>query len=509
MKQVRVRFAPSPTGPLHIGGVRTALYNYLFAKKHGGKFILRIEDTDQTRFVPGAEDYILESLKWCGIKPDEGQSVGGEFGPYKQSERKALYQKYVQQLLDDGKAYYAFDTPEALSKLRDEAESQGQTFMYGAQNRACLENSLALSPEELKQRLDTGVPYVVRFKMPVNEEVFFKDLVRGAVKVNTASLDDKILFKSDGMPTYHLANVVDDYLMQISHVIRGEEWLPSCPLHVLLYQAFGWTEATPDFAHLPLLLKPTGKGKLSKRDGDKLGFPVFPMEWKNPENGEVASGYKEEGYYPVAFVNMLAFLGWNPGTEKEIYSLKELEADFSLERVGKAGARFNKEKAVWFNNQYLQAKPDTELVAELEAVLKAKEIQANHLDLARIVDLVKERANFSQDLYEQSAYFYQAPTSYDPKTVKKFWKGEIDKILQELVELFTSIPKFEAASIKEQFSAYMNERELGFGKVMNPLRLCLVGSNMGPDLFELIEILGLDEVKNRIVLALKALPLDA
>jgi glutamyl-tRNA synthetase len=504
-KKVRVRFAPSPTGPLHIGGVRTALYNYLFAKKNGGDFILRIEDTDQTRFVEGAEQYIIDSLNWCGVKFDEGQGIGGEFGPYKQSERREIYKKYIKGLIDSGNAYYAFDTAEKLNELRANAEKNGESFMYSQHNRESLNNSLALSAEETQAKIEAGEAFVVRFKMPVDRLVEFTDIVRGTVKVNSSTLDDKILFKSDGLPTYHMANVVDDYEMKISHVIRGEEWLPSCPLHILLYEAFGWKDNTPEFAHLPLLLKPTGKGKLSKRDGDKLGFPVFPMRWIDPKTQDVSAGYKEDGYFPEAFINMLAFLGWNPGTEDELLSLKELEEQFTLDRVGKSGARFSKDKAVWFNNQYLQRKSTEELTPLFEALLTEKGIKFEGKDLQEIVSLVKERANFVEDLYEQAQFFFEQPSEYDAKTVKKFWKGNIVEILTDVKNIFNAEEDFNATNLKEKFSAYMNEKELGFGKVMNPLRLSLVGSNKGPDLFQLIEILGKEETANRIEKAIAEL----
>ena len=411
-RKVRVRFAPSPTGPLHIGGVRTALFNYLFAKKHGGDFLLRIEDTDQTRYVPGAEDYIQEALAWCGISIDEGPKQGGPFAPYRQSERKALYLNYAEQLLQSGYAYYAFDTPEELDEARNTAESKGETFTYNALSRGQMKNSLSL-PESAWKEMVSSTHYVVRFKMPDNLDVTEIDLIRGSVTFNTSLLDDKVLFKSDGMPTYHLANVVDDHLMDISHVIRGEEWLPSMPLHVLLYRAFGWEDTMPRFTHLPLILKPTGKGKLSKRDGDKLGFPVFPLLWRDSETGETSRGYREDGYFPDSFINMLALLGWNPGTEQEIFSMDELIHAFSLERVGKSGARFDPEKTKWFNHQYFVKKSDEELGALLLPFLADKGIHANPDMVAKVCGMVKERCNFVSEIWDQSYFLFAPPTSYD------------------------------------------------------------------------------------------------
>ena len=424
MEQVRVRFAPSPTGPLHIGGVRTALYNYLFAKKNGGTFILRIEDTDQTRFVEGAEEYIMESLKWCGIIVDEGIREGGNYGPYRQSDRKAIYRQYADILIDKGDAYYAFDTPEELETLRSESEKAGNTFIYNAAVREKLNNSVSLKETEWKEKLEKGEPYVIRYKMPHNEDIHFDDIIRGHIVVNTSTLDDKVLFKSDGMPTYHLANIVDDHLMEISHVIRGEEWLPSLPLHIMLYRSFGWDP--PLFAHLPLLLKPDGKGKLSKRDGDKMGFPVFPLFWPY---GETAKGYREEGYYPEAFVNMLALLGWNPGTEQEIFSMDELIDAFSIERVGKSGSRFDPEKAKWFNHQYLQKKTNTQLAIEFREFLRA---QGYHVDIVRLetlIGLVKERVSFVKDIWDQTDFFFKAPETYDQEVIKKRWKEDSAALL--------------------------------------------------------------------------------
>ncbi len=496
--KIRVRFAPSPTGPLHMGGVRTALFNYLFAKKNGGDFLLRIEDTDQTRYVPGAEDYIVESLKWCGLNPDEGPGIGGDFGPYRQSERKEVYKQYADQLIKSGNAYFAFDTPDELDALRTEAETSKQVFSYDMHTRGTLKNSLALSPEEVQQRIASGEPYIIRFKMPENVDVVEEDLIRGEVKFNTAQLDDKVLFKSDGMPTYHLANVVDDHLMQITHVIRGEEWLPSMPLHILLYKAFGWDENRPQFAHLPLILKPTGKGKLSKRDGDKMGFPVFPLLWTDPKSGDVSRGYREDGYYPQAFINLLALLGWSAGTEQEFFSMQELIDQFSLERVVKSGARFDPEKAKWFNRHYLQEKSDAELAGEFQPFLAEKNIAVDEGKLIRIVGLIKERCEFVNDLWEQGKYFFETPSEYDEKTVNKKWKEDTPEKLQAISDVFAAVDQWKAEQIKEAFSAFMNEKEWGFGVVMVPIRLALVGSSQGVDLFDICELIGKEETLNRI-----------
>ncbi len=497
--KVRVRFAPSPTGPLHMGGVRTALFNYLFAKKHGGDFILRIEDTDQNRFVPGAGEYIAESLNWCGLETVEDPAKGGKYGPYRQSERKHLYRNYADQLVKSGWAYIAFDTPDEIEQLRKDAEGKGETFSYGIGTRENLNNSLKLSAEEVQQKMDSGESYVIRFKMPEDTDVTENDIIRGSVTFNTTkSLDDKVLFKSDGMPTYHLANVVDDHLMEITHVIRGEEWLPSLPLHVLLYRALGWEDTKPKFAHLPLILKPTGKGKLSKRDGDKMGFPVFPLEWKDPSTGETFRGYREDGYFPEAFINLLALLGWNPGTEQEFFSLEELAETFSLERVVKSGSRFDPEKAKWFNKHYFQQKPVSELAELFKPVLKEKGIDAKDEKIEKVVSEIKERCEFVSDLWEQGSFFFTAPSAYDAQTVKKRWKPETPEQLTEINALFVGVEDWTAGSIKESFSAFMNEKGWNFGAIMNPLRLCLVGGNMGPDLFVICEILGKEETVLRI-----------
>jgi glutamyl-tRNA synthetase len=502
-KNIRVRFAPSPTGPLHIGGVRTALYNYLFAKKNGGKFILRIEDTDQTRFVPGAEAYILEAFDWCGIEFDEGVSKGGPFGPYKQSERKAMYKTYADELIVKGMAYYAFDTAEELTALRKQYESEKKTFTYNAAVRQNLNNSLALSDEETKRLLEQETPYVVRFKMPDNRLIVMNDLIRGKVEVNSAVLDDKILFKSDGMPTYHLANVVDDHLMEISHVIRGEEWLPSMPLHVMLYEAFGWE--APAFAHLPLLLKPDGKGKLSKRDGDRLGFPVFPLQWNDPKSGETTRGYREDGYFPEAFINMLAMLGWNPGDEREIFTLDELAEAFSIERVGKSGSRFDPEKARWFNHQYMIRKSNEDLADLFMPILTEKGIMAERDFVVQVIELVKERAHFVHELWNQADFFFRAPEEFDPKAVKKRWKTVSYDQMTELKNLLTSVDDFTSEKLEAVVKAWIEEKEYGMGAVMNAFRLIIVGALKGPHLFDIIALLGQEETLRRMEIGLHEL----
>lgn len=501
--KVRLRFAPSPTGPLHMGGVRTALYNYLFAKKLGGKFILRIEDTDQNRFVLGAEDYIKESLAWCGIEFDEGVDGKGEFGPYKQSERKEIYKEYAEQLIKNGWAYYAFDSSEELSRLREQAESNGDVFTYNIQSRGALNNSLNMYETELNDKLKAGEAYVIRFKMPVNEDVVFYDLIRGEVRVKTAMLDDKVLFKSDGMPTYHLANIVDDHLMEISHVIRGEEWLPSAPLHVLLYQAFNWK--APEFAHLPIILKPVGKGKLSKRDGDKLGFPVFPIQWNDTKSDTVFSGYREDGYFPDAFINMLALLGWNPGTEQEIFSMEELIEAFSLERVGKSGSKFDPEKTKWFNQHYLRAKSNQELAELFQTELREKQIEVANDKLEIVIGVVKERAVFMSDMWEQSYFFFQAPTEFNPKVAKKRWKANTPQIIGDLHNMFSQAESWEAEALHTIAANYIEKNELGFGAVMNALRLAIVGDSKGPDLFQIIAFIGREDALKRLGYALETL----
>lgn len=502
-RKVRVRFAPSPTGPLHIGGVRTALFNYLFAKKHGGDFLLRIEDTDQARYVPGAEEYIQEALAWCGITVDEGPAQGGPYAPYRQSERKELYRQYAEQLLESGDAYYAFDTPDELDLARTAAEQNGETFTYNALSRGKMKNSVALSTEEWKTLLSSSTHYVIRFRMPDNLDVTEVDLIRGSVTFNTSLLDDKVLFKSDGMPTYHLANVVDDHLMEISHVIRGEEWLPSMPLHVLLYRAFGWEDTMPRFTHLPLILKPEGKGKLSKRDGDKLGFPVFPLLWIDKVTGEPSRGYREDGYFPDAFINMLALLGWNPGTEQEIFSMEELCEAFSLERVGKSGARFDPEKTKWFNHQYFIKKSDQELGELLLPLLTSKGVQAELPLAINVCRMVKERCNFVSEIWDQSYFLFQPPGSYDEKIVSKRWKDGVPEIMSEIAVFFNTVETWSAPEIKEPFSAFVTSRGWNFGTVMNSLRLCLVGGSFGPDIFEICEIIGQKETISRITNALE------
>lgn len=504
-RKVRVRFAPSPTGALHLGGVRTALFNYLFARHNGGDFLLRIEDTDQTRYVPGAEEYIIKALQWCGLQVDEGVGTGGEYGPYRQSERKNLYKQYALQLVTSGHAYYSFDTPEELEACRKACEEQGETFIYNALSRKKLRNSLNMKAEETEEILAAGTPYVIRFKMPDHEELHLKDIIRGEVKFNTSLLDDKVLFKSDGMPTYHLANIVDDHLMKITHVIRGEEWLPSLPLHVLLYRAFGWEDTMPQFAHLPLILKPVGNGKLSKRDGNKMGFPVFPMEFTDPETGEKWHGYKEDGYFPEAFINMLALLGWNDGTDKEIFSLNELCEAFSLERVHKAGSRFDPEKAKWFNHKYLVNKPDAEIAVLLDEQLKANGITAAITKIERICGLMKERANFASDIYKDSLFFFIAPEEYNEKDAKKYWKEESVPLMQELYGILEKIDDYSFANTEKIISEWINGEGLGFGKVMNPFRVAIVGAAKGPHMFDIIEILGKEETLKRLKKALETL----
>lgn len=494
-KNIRVRFAPSPTGPLHIGGVRTALYNYLFAKKNGGKMILRIEDTDQTRFVPGAEEYISQAFAWCGIEFDESINKGGNYGPYKQSERKDLYSKYAEMLIQSGNAYYAFDSAEELNKIRLEFEAEKKTFVYNSAERTKLNNSLNITAEEAQIRISEGEAYVIRFKMPVNETVVMNDLVRGRVEVNTDALDDKILFKSDGMPTYHLANIVDDHLMEISHVIRGEEWLPSLPLHVLLYDAFGWN--TPEFAHLPLLMKPDGNGKLSKRDGDRLGFPVFPLEW-SPKTGEKSRGYKEDGYFAPAFINMLALLGWNPGDERELFSMDELIEAFSIERVGKSGSKFDLEKAKWFNHQYLIKKSNEELAALVMPIAIENGVLVEQEQLCDAIGLVKERATFVIDIWNQLDFFFKRPQEYDAKAQKKGWKANSYDLMEELKVLLTDISDFSSQNTETIIKQWIVEKEYGMGAVMNAFRLLIVGALKGPHMFDIISLIGQEETLGRI-----------
>ena len=504
-KQVRVRFAPSPTGPLHIGGVRTALFNYLFAKKNNGVFYLRVEDTDQNRFVPGAEAYIMEALNWLGIAPSETVGINEKFGPYRQSERKNIYKQYADQLIQSGWAYYAFDTAETLDAQRKQHEAAGNSFIYNWKSRTSLDNSLTLSKEETELRIANGDEYVIRFKMYDGEDtsrgtLSTQDIIRGHVEFKLDLLDDKVLFKSDVMPTYHLANIVDDHLMETTHVIRGEEWLPSLPLHILLYQAFGWE--APEFAHLPLILKPIGNGKLSKRDGDKMGFPVFPLEWKSDEG--ISSGYREKGFFPEAVVNFLALLGWNDGTDQELFSLEELAEKFDLNRVHKAGAKFDPEKNKWFNHQYLQKQSDESLANSFTSILVEKGIQPDPTSLVKIVAAIKERANFVSEFWELSAFFFEAPTSYDEKAAKN-WKEETPVLIQQLIEVLNTIEDFTSVNIETIVKEWMTANEIGMGKVMQPFRLSLVGALKGPHLFDIVELIGKQETIKRLEKAIASL----
>ncbi|MCM1332290.1 MAG: glutamate--tRNA ligase [Bacteroides sp.] len=496
-RKVRVRFAPSPTGPLHIGGVRTALYNYLFARKHGGDMILRIEDTDSNRFVPGAEEYINEALAWLGIGIDEGVKEGGAYGPYKQSERRDIYREHVKMLLDNGKAYIAFDTPAELEAKRAEIPN----FQYDASTRMSMRNSLTLSKEEVEKLIADGNQYVVRFKIEPGRNVEVNDLLRGKVTINSSVLDDKVIYKSaDDLPTYHLANIVDDHLMEVSHVIRGEEWLPSAPLHVLLYEAFGWSDTAPQFVHLPLLLKPDGKGKLSKRDGDRLGFPVFPLEW-HPEGGEVSSGYRESGYLPEAVVNFLALLGWNPGDDTEIMSMDELVSKFDFAHCSRSGAKFDFEKGRWFNHEYLQKMPDEELAKLFKPVLAAHDINPdNYSDefLARTVALVKGRIYFVKDLWDQTKFFFTAPTEYNPKDIKKRWSEDTPRIMTELIEVINGIEDFSSAAAEPVVLGWIADKGYHLGNVMNAFRLAVVGECKGPHMFDITELLGKEETIKRL-----------
>ncbi len=500
-RKVRVRFAPSPTGPLHIGGVRTALYNYLFARQHGGEMILRIEDTDSQRFVPGAEEYINESLAWLGIKIDEGVREGGKYGPYKQSERRDIYREHVKMLLDNGKAYMAFDTPAELEERRQSTPN----FQYDASTRMSMRNSLSLSSEEVQKLLDDGAQYVVRFLIESGRNVEVNDLIRGKVTINSSVLDDKVLYKSaDDLPTYHLANIVDDHLMEVSHVIRGEEWLPSAPLHVLLYEAFGWADTMPDFVHLPLLLKPDGKGKLSKRDGDRLGFPVFPLEWHDPKSGEISSGYREAGYLPEAVVNFLALLGWNPGDDTEIMSMNELIEKFSLAHCSKSGAKFDFEKGKWFNHKYLQELPDAELAEMFKPVLAENNV-SGYTDeyITRAVSMVKGRINFVKDLWEQARFFFVEPVEYDPKAVKKRWNEDTPRILTELVEVLNGITDFSSVAAEAIVLGWIADKGYHLGNVMNAFRLTVVGECKGPHMFDITELMGKEETVRRVMLGVE------
>lgn len=500
-QKVRVRFAPSPTGPLHIGGVRTALYNYLFARQHGGDMILRIEDTDSQRFVPGAEEYINESLAWLGIKIDEGVREGGEYGPYKQSERREIYREHVKILLDNGRAYYAFDTPEELDVSRESIPN----FQYDASTRMSMRNSLSLPADEVKQLLDSGAKYVVRFLIEPGRNVEVNDLIRGKVTINSSVLDDKVLYKSaDDLPTYHLANIVDDHLMKVSHVIRGEEWLPSAPLHVLLYEAFGWADTMPAFVHLPLLLKPDGKGKLSKRDGDRLGFPVFPLEWHDPKSGEISLGYRESGYLPQAVVNFLALLGWNPGDDTEFMSMDDLIQKFSIDHCSKSGAKFDFEKGKWFNHKYLQELTDAQLAELFKPVLKENGVEGFSDEyIARVVSLVKGRINFVKDLWEQSKFFFEAPTEYDAKAVSKRWKEDTPQLMNELIEVLNGIDDFSCASAEPIVLGWITDKGYHMGNVMNAFRLTVVGECKGPHMFDITELLGKEETMRRVSLGVE------
>lgn len=501
-RKVRVRFAPSPTGPLHIGGVRTALYNYLFARQHGGDLVFRIEDTDSHRFVPGAEDYIIESFRWLGIKFDEGVSFGGNHGPYRQSERRAIYKKYVDQLLADGKAYIAFDTPEQLEAKRAEI----QNFQYDAKTRMQMTNSLTLPKEEVERRINDGEQYVVRFMVEPGIEVHVDDMIRGDVKIKSDILDDKVLYKSaDELPTYHLANIVDDHLMEITHVIRGEEWLPSAPLHVLLYRAFGWEDTMPTFAHLPLLLKPEGKGKLSKRDGDRLGFPVFPLEWHDPKTGDVSSGYRESGYFPEAVVNFLALLGWNPGTEQEMFSLNELVEQFDIHKCSKSGAKFDYQKGIWFNHEYILRKSNEEIADLFAPIVANNGVDESMERITQVVAMMKDRVSFVKELWPLCSFFFIAPTEYDQKTVKKRWKEDSAKVMGELAEVLNGIDDFSIEGQEPVVMKWVEDKGYKLGDVMNAFRLALVGIGKGPGMFDISAFLGKEETIKRLQRAIEVL----
>lgn len=501
-RKVRVRFAPSPTGALHIGGVRTALYNYLFARQHGGDFVFRIEDTDSNRFVPGAEEYIIESFRWLGIKFDEGVSFGGEHGPYRQSERRAIYKKYVDQLLDAGKAYIAFDTPEELDAKRHEIKN----FQYDAHTRMMMRNSLTMSADEVEKLIADGCQYVVRFKIEPGEDVHVNDMIRGDVVIKSDILDDKVLYKSaDELPTYHLANIVDDHLMEITHVIRGEEWLPSAPLHVLLYRAFGWEDTMPRFAHLPLLLKPDGKGKLSKRDGDRLGFPVFPLEWHDPKTGEVSNGFREQGYFPEAVINFLALLGWNPGTEQELFSLDELVEQFDITKCSKAGARFDYQKGIWFNHEYILRKSDEEIAKLFAPIVAGNGIDESMERITKVVSMMKDRVNFVRELWPLCSFFFIPPTEYDEKTVRKRWKENSAQVMGELAEVLEGIDDFSLENQEHIVMAWIESKGYKLGDVMNAFRLALVGEGKGPGMFDISAYLGKEETLRRLRRAIEVL----
>ncbi len=501
-RKVRVRFAPSPTGALHIGGVRTALYNYLFARQHGGDFVFRIEDTDSNRFVPGAEEYIIESFRWLGIKFDEGVSFGGEHGPYRQSERRAIYKKYVDQLLDAGKAYIAFDTPEELDAKRHEIKN----FQYDAHTRMMMRNSLTMPADEVEKLIADGCQYVVRFKIEPGEDVHVNDMIRGDVVIKSDILDDKVLYKSaDELPTYHLANIVDDHLMEITHVIRGEEWLPSAPLHVLLYRAFGWEDTMPRFAHLPLLLKPDGKGKLSKRDGDRLGFPVFPLEWHDPKTGEVSNGFREQGYFPEAVINFLALLGWNPGTEQELFSLDELVEQFDITKCSKAGARFDYQKGIWFNHEYILRKSDEEIAKLFAPIVAGNGIDESMERITKVVSMMKDRVNFVKELWPLCSFFFIPPTEYDEKTVRKRWKENSAQVMGELAEVLEGIDDFSLENQENIVMAWIESKGYKLGDVMNAFRLALVGEGKGPGMFDISAYLGKEETLRRLRRAIEVL----
>jgi glutamyl-tRNA synthetase len=509
MSKVRVRFAPSPTGPLHIGGVRTALFNYLFAKQQGGDMILRVEDTDQGRFVPGAEQYIIDALTWAGITFDEGTHVGGPYAPYRQSDRKAMYRQYADQLLESGHAYYAFDTTEELDEMREKLKAGGMAPQYDAVSRMSMKNSLTLSEDDVKKRLDAGEPYVIRIKLPRKEEVRFHDLIRGWVVVQTSAMDDKVLFKSDGMPTYHLANVVDDYTMKITHVIRGEEWLPSAPLHVMLYKYFGWEDVMPKFAHLPLILKPDGNGKLSKRDGDRLGFPVFALEWKDPQTGEISSGYREKGYEPEGVINMLALLGWHTSDNRELFSMEELIELFSIEKISKNGAKFDPEKAKWFNHQQLMLKDNRGIAESIMPDLQAKGIETNMDYLEKVVALLKEKVTFRNEIAEKSQYFFKMPAQYDQQVISKKWNTQVAGFLGKFAEELRSMDALTAVEIEQKMKDMAQEQGINPGSLMQPLRVALTGEAGGPPLFDLLKLLGTSESADRIKHAVNTISITA
>ena len=501
-RRVRVRFAPSPTGPLHIGGVRTALYNYLFARQHGGDLVFRIEDTDSNRFVPGAEDYIIEAFKWLGIKFDEGVSFGGNHGPYRQSERRDIYKKYVDQLINEGKAYYAFDTPEELEAKRKEI----QNFQYDARTRMQMRNSLAMDRTQWEQLIADGAQYTVRFRIDPGQEIHVNDMIRGDVVIKSDILDDKVLYKSaDELPTYHLANIVDDHLMEISHVIRGEEWLPSAPLHVLLYRAFGWEDTMPRFAHLPLLLKPDGKGKLSKRDGDRLGFPVFPLEWHDPKTGDVSNGFRESGYFPEAVINFLALLGWNPGTEQELFSLQELVEQFDITKCSKAGARFDYQKGIWFNHEYILRKSNEEIAELFAPIVAGNGVDESMERITKVVSMMKDRVSFVKELWPLCSFFFIAPTEYDEKTVRKRWKADSAVVMGELADVIEGIDDFSLENQEKVVLAWVESKGYKLGDVMNAFRLALVGIGKGPGMFDITAFLGKEETLKRLRKAIEVL----